>query len=44
MSAVGVGKLFGDGPAPWVRMQAAYDTWHAEQSVDVSHIKTLKVA
>jgi|SRR6266700_3637353 len=42
--AVRVGKLFGGGAGVWVRMQAAYDTWHAEQSVDVSKIKTLEVA
>jgi antitoxin HigA-1 len=28
--AVRLGKLFGDGAGVWVRMQAAYDTWHAE--------------
>jgi addiction module HigA family antidote len=42
--AVRVGKLFGDGAGVWARMQAAYDTWHAERSVDVSDIPTLKVA
>jgi addiction module HigA family antidote len=42
--AVRVGKLFGDGPGAWVRMQGAYDTWHAERTVDVSKIPTLKVA
>jgi addiction module HigA family antidote len=42
--AVRLGKLFGDGPGVWVRMQAAYDTWHAERNVDVSDIPTLKVA
>jgi addiction module HigA family antidote len=42
--AVRVGKLFGGGAGVWVRMQAAYDTWHAERNVDVSKIKTLKVA
>ena len=39
--AVRVGKLFGNGAGVWVRMQAAYDTWHAEREVDVSQIKTL---
>lgn len=39
--AVRLGKLFGDGAGIWTRMQAAYDTWHAEQSVDVSRIPTL---
>jgi len=42
--AVRVGKLFGGGPGIWVRMQATYDTWHAERNVDVSGIPTLKVA
>jgi addiction module HigA family antidote len=41
--AVRVGKLFGNGPGIWVRMQADYDTWHAERNVDVSSIKTLEV-
>lgn len=39
--AVLLGKLFGDGPEIWVRMQAAYDTWHAQREVDVSDIPTL---
>lgn len=39
--AVRLGKLFGGGAGVWVRMQGAYDTWHAEQTVDVSHIETL---
>lgn len=42
--AVRLGKLFGDGPGIWVRMQAAYDTWHAEREVDVSGIPTIKAA
>lgn len=40
--AVRLGKLFGDGGGVWVRMQAAYDTWHAEQDEDVSRIPTLR--
>lgn len=40
--AVRLGKLFGDGAGIWVRMQAAYDTWHAERAVNVSKIPTLK--
>ncbi|MCP8884942.1 HigA family addiction module antitoxin [Devosia sp. XJ19-1] len=39
--AVRLGKLFGNGPRLWVGMQIAYDTWHAERSVDVSQIPTL---
>ena len=42
--AARLGKLFGDGPAVWLRMQAAYDAWHAERDVDVSAIPTLEVA
>jgi addiction module HigA family antidote len=40
--AVRLGKLFGDGAGIWTRMQAAYDTWHAEQTEDVSNIPTIK--
>ena len=40
--AVRLGKLFGDGTGVWVRMQAAYDTWHAERKEDVSGIPTLR--
>jgi len=39
--AVRLGKLFGDGAGVWVRMQAAYDTWRAEQEEDVSGIPTI---
>jgi addiction module HigA family antidote len=42
--AVRLGKLLGNGAGLWVRMQAAYDTWQAERTVDVSKIKTLQVA
>jgi addiction module HigA family antidote len=42
--AVKIGKLFGNGAGVWVRMQAAYDVWHAERTVDVSKIKTLETA
>ncbi len=40
--AVRLGKLFGDGAGVWTRMQAAYDTWHAEREEDVSGIPTIK--
>lgn len=43
-TAVRLGKLFGNGPDVWVRMQAAFDTWHAAREVDVSKIPTLKGA
>lgn len=42
--AVRLGKLFGDGAGVWVRMQAAFDTWQAESSVDVSRIPTIRAA
>lgn len=42
--AVRLGKLFGDGAGIWIRMQAAYDTWHAEREIDVSQIPTIKAA
>lgn len=42
--AVRLGKLFGNGPGLWVRMQGAYDTWHAEREVDTRKIPTIKAA
>ena len=42
--AAKLGKLFGDGPGIWLRMQAAYDTWHAEREIDVTNIPTIKAA
>lgn len=42
--AVRLGKLFGDGATPWLRMQAAHDTWHAEREIDVSEIPTIRAA
>jgi addiction module HigA family antidote len=43
-TAAKLGKLFGNGPAIWLRLQAAYDAWHAEREVDVSAIPTLEKA
>ena len=42
--AIRLGKLFGNGPGLWVRMQAAHDLWKAERDTDVSGIETLKAA
>lgn len=42
--AVRLGKMFGDGAAVWLRMQAAYDACHAEREVDISNIPTLHAA
>jgi antitoxin HigA-1 len=42
--AVRLGKLFGDGPGVWARMQAAHDTSQAVREVDTSQIPTLDAA
>ena len=42
--AAKLGKLFGDGAAVWLRMQAAYDAWHAEREVDTTGIPTIRAA
>lgn len=42
--AVRIAKAFGGSTASWLRMQAAYDAWHAERDVDVSAIPTLTAA
>jgi addiction module HigA family antidote len=38
--AARLGKLCGNGPAIWLRLQAEHDAWHAAQ-IDVTHIPTL---
>lgn len=42
--AVKLGKLFGNGPTIWLKMQTAYNEWHAIKNVDVSKIPTLLAA
>ena len=42
-TAARLGKLFGNGPGFWLRLQAAHDTWQAGQ-VDTSDVQTLDVA
>ncbi len=42
--AARLGKLFGDGAAVWLRIQASFDAWHAEWEVDTSAVSTLKAA
>ncbi len=42
--AVRLAKLFGGSAISWVRMQGAYDAWHAERKVDVSGITPLEAA
>lgn len=39
--AVRLGKAFRDGPDVWLRMQAAYDAWHAAREVDTSKVRVL---
>lgn len=41
---VRLGKLFGNDPGLWIRMQGAYDEWRAKRTVDVSSIPTLTAA
>ena len=40
--AVRLGKLLGNGPDLWLRMQAAHDAWHATRAVNLGSIPTLK--
>lgn len=42
--AVRLGAAFGDGPEVWLRMQGAYDAWHAARKVDVRRIRHLSAA
>lgn len=42
--AVRIGKLLGEDPAIWLRMQMAHDLWKARREVDTSAIPTLAVA
>ena len=37
--AVRLGKFCGNGPGLWLRMQQAYDLWHAEQRLAKELIK-----
>ena len=43
-TAVRLGKLFGNGPGLWLRLQASHDAWRAEREVDVSGIPTIRAA
>ena len=42
--AVRLAKLFGNEPLFWIRMQGAFDAWHASREVDVSGVPTLFAA
>ncbi|HMN85698.1 MAG TPA: HigA family addiction module antitoxin [Bauldia sp.] len=43
-TAIRLGKLFGDGPGVWARMQAERDLWEAARRIDVSAMPTLRAA
>jgi len=42
--ALRIGKFAGNGPGLWLRMQQAYDLWHAEQRMEVELSKIEPVA
>lgn len=44
--AVRLGKFCGNGPGLWLRMQQAFDLWHAEQALrdEVATIPTMRDA
>lgn len=44
--ALRLGKFCGNGPDIWLRMQEAYDLWHARRvmAAELSAIKTVKAA
>ncbi len=42
--AVRLAKLFGNSPLVWIRMQGAYDAWHAVRNIDVTGIPSLAAA
>lgn len=44
--ALRIGKFCGNGPDVWLRMQAAYDLWHAEQAIreEIARIPTQRAA
>lgn len=44
--ALRLGKFCGNGPDLWIRMQEAYDLWHARQKIgrEVEAIPTLEPA
>jgi antitoxin HigA-1 len=42
--AARLGKAFGNGAGIWLRLQAAYDAWHAERDIDVSRVRKLAAA
>ena len=42
--AMRLGRLLGNGPEIWLRMQQTLDLWELEQRGSCNHIETLKAA
>lgn len=44
--ALRLGKFCGNGPGLWLRMQEAYDLWHAERKLrdEIERIETVRAA
>ncbi|MGE8943993.1 HigA family addiction module antitoxin [Leptospira interrogans] len=44
--ALRLGKFCGNGPGIWLRMQEAYDLWHAERAIaeELANIKPARAA
>ncbi len=42
--AIRLGVVFDTSSASWLRMQTAYDLWHAEREVDTSKLQPLRKA
>jgi addiction module HigA family antidote len=42
--AVRLGAVLGTSSASWLRMQTAYDLWHAEREIDTSKLHPLPKA
>jgi addiction module HigA family antidote len=42
--AVRLGAVFETSAASWLRMQTAYDLWHAEREIDISKLQPLPKA
>ncbi|MCX7162103.1 MAG: HigA family addiction module antitoxin [Betaproteobacteria bacterium] len=42
--AMRLGRLMGNGPEIWLRMQQTLDLWELEQRGSCNHIETLKAA
>jgi antitoxin HigA-1 len=40
--AVRLGAVFETSAASWLRMQTAYDLWHAEREIDTSELHPLR--